>query len=328
MSRPSISVVIPTYNSGHLVVDAIDHALNQTDPADEIIVIDDGSTDDTASRLAHYGDRIRLAVQPNGGVSSARNHGIRLASSDYVAFCDADDVWHSRKLEFQRKALVARPDLGILGCLMFDWPAPSFPEWTEAEAEVIEPISWNNLLFKNTMGTSAKVIQKSLLEKLGGFDLTLRSAEDRDLWLQIAEIAPVACLPVFMVGCRRVEGSLSNQIQSLEKRFTVLRKIDARRAWRGKWLLRRKAYGYAYFGGAYQQSIAEQYGKAFISMFLSFWYYPLPFSRDEVKTPFARLKSLVVFALRMLRIKSPEPRGFTAKIESPGEGSKVVETAG
>lgn len=314
MGRPSISLVIPTYNSGHLVVDAIDSALNQTDPADEVIVIDDGSTDGTPGLLAHYGDRIRLVVQTNGGASSARNHGIRLSKSDCVAFLDADDVWHPRKLEIQRKVMANHPDIGLLGSLMIDWPAAEFPAWNELDEASPVGLCWEKLVIKYPIGTPTTVARRSVLDQLGGFDETLKSGEDRDLWIRFAEISSLAYLPLQLVGCRRVEGSLSNRIGYVKQRFAVLRKIDARDGWRGRWLLRRKAYGYSYFGCAYFQSIAGKYAESFASMFLSFWWYPLPFARNEVNTPLARVKGLIVYTLRMLGLKAPQPKGFTAKV--------------
>src|SRR6185437_11144924 len=97
--RARVSVVIPTYNSGPLVTEAVESVLAQTLPAAEVLVVDDGSTDDTPERLAAYGERIRYLPQANQGVAAARNRGIREATGDLIAFLDADDVWHPRKLE-------------------------------------------------------------------------------------------------------------------------------------------------------------------------------------------------------------------------------------
>src|SRR5271165_7143352 len=101
MSAPLISVVIPTYNYGRYVPQAVESVLAQTFKDFEIIVVDDGSTDDTPQQLEPYQDRIRVHKQANQGVSAARNAGVRLARAALVAFLDADDVWHPRKLEIQ-----------------------------------------------------------------------------------------------------------------------------------------------------------------------------------------------------------------------------------
>jgi glycosyltransferase involved in cell wall biosynthesis len=95
----AISVVIPTYNYARFVCEAVDSALSQSLRPQEVIVVDDGSTDDTSDRLRQFGDRIRYVFQQNGGLSKARNTGIREARGDWVAFLDSDDIWHPRKLE-------------------------------------------------------------------------------------------------------------------------------------------------------------------------------------------------------------------------------------
>ena len=107
----SVSVVMPSYNRAHLIRRSIDSALAQITANDEIIVVDDGSTDATASVVAAYGDRIRYLRTENGGAGAARNHGIRAASRDLVAFLDSDDEWMHGKLELARNFLAARPDV-------------------------------------------------------------------------------------------------------------------------------------------------------------------------------------------------------------------------
>ena len=101
MKAPVVSVVIPTYNCGRYVEEAVDSALNQTYRNLEIIVVNDGSTDDTSSRLEKYKDRVRIVSQANRGLSGARNVGIELSSGEYVAFLDSDDRWRPNKLERQ-----------------------------------------------------------------------------------------------------------------------------------------------------------------------------------------------------------------------------------
>lgn len=107
----SVSTVIPTYNRAHFVRRAVDSALGQSRPEDEVIVVDDGSTDDTAAVLAPYGDRIRYVRTANGGGGAARNVGVRHATRDLVAFLDSDDEWMPGKLELARRWLEARPDV-------------------------------------------------------------------------------------------------------------------------------------------------------------------------------------------------------------------------
>lgn len=113
---PLVSVILPTYNRVRFVGEAIESALQQTYPHLEVICIDDGSKDDTPAVVADIADRdsrVRYVRQTNGGVSSARNHALRLAQGDWVAFLDSDDVWQPWKLELQMSLLAACPDVGM-----------------------------------------------------------------------------------------------------------------------------------------------------------------------------------------------------------------------
>jgi hypothetical protein len=107
----AVSVVIPTYNRAHLVPNALRSVLAATRDGDEVIVVDDGSTDDTESALAPWRDRIRYVRVPNGGAGAARNHGVSIATAPLVAFLDSDDEWLPDKLELQRALMAARPEI-------------------------------------------------------------------------------------------------------------------------------------------------------------------------------------------------------------------------
>ncbi len=107
----TVSVVIPAYNAAKYIGRAIDSVLAQTRPADEIIVVDDGSTDNTADVAHGYGDKIRFIRQENAGASVARNTGIEAATSEWIAFLDADDEWLPQKLQLQTEHLRRNPNL-------------------------------------------------------------------------------------------------------------------------------------------------------------------------------------------------------------------------
>src|SRR5690348_12724766 len=108
---PPISVIIPTYNHARFLAAAIDSALSQTLKPTEVIVVDDGSTDETSSVLEAFGDKVRVIRQKNHGVAGARNRGAEMAAGEYLAFLDADDVWLPRKLEMQVSRFQAEPGL-------------------------------------------------------------------------------------------------------------------------------------------------------------------------------------------------------------------------
>lgn len=120
MHHPLVSVVIPTFNCGRYIEDAVESVLNQTCRSFEIIVVDDGSTDNTAIKLRKYGDRVQVVTQENQGSSKARNVGLEFSRGDYVAFLDADDRWRPEKLEWQ---LACFRELGDVGMVFTDFSA-------------------------------------------------------------------------------------------------------------------------------------------------------------------------------------------------------------
>lgn len=111
MDQVSVSVVVPTYNRAHLIARALHSAQAAVGPGDEILVIDDASTDNTAQVVATFGDRVRYVLAPHGGAGAARNLGVRLATRDLVAFLDSDDEWQADKLTLQRTFMERRPEV-------------------------------------------------------------------------------------------------------------------------------------------------------------------------------------------------------------------------
>src|SRR5262245_58814803 len=110
----TVSVIIPNYNYGRFLREALDSALNQTLPPLEVIVVDDGSTDESPEILESYGDRIRVIRQKNQGVGIARNTGAEAARGELLAFLDADDYWFPQKLEKQVEKINSDPELGMV----------------------------------------------------------------------------------------------------------------------------------------------------------------------------------------------------------------------
>jgi hypothetical protein len=310
MSRPSVSVVIPTYNSGRLVTEAVASVLAQTEPASEVIVVDDGSVDDTRERLGGMMGRIRYEYQENRGVAAARNRGVALAAGEFVAFLDADDVWHPRKLGCQLASFAADPDLGMVGTGTFDWPAAVFAEIGADGAGRASALSWRRLVVKNHLATSSILARRSVLVEAGEFDPRLQGPEDHDLWIRVAALAKVAKLDLPLTGYRVVEGSLSKQAARMRDGIDlILAKLDDRQAWGGDRLLRRKAYSYADFGCAYMFAAGGDRGTALRTLLRSMARYPLPYRRDEANLPFVRGRMLVSLVLRRDRPRREPLRG-------------------
>ena len=178
MERAKVSIIIPSFNSAHFVVDAVESVLKQTVHSTEIIVIDDGSTDDTQARLAPRRDRITVIHQNNAGLSGARNTGLRAASGEWVAFLDADDAWHPRKLELQLKALQSQPGPGLIATATLGYPSelPSRP--SRRMELLIEELPLEKLLgFGITSRHLQCWIRRSIAAQVGESDTSLPNAE-------------------------------------------------------------------------------------------------------------------------------------------------------
>jgi glycosyltransferase involved in cell wall biosynthesis len=182
-----ISVVIPTYNRAEQVAAAVRSVLGQTLPPHEVIVVDDGSTDDTALTLAPWMDRIRYIAKPNGGVSSARNRGIIEATGDLVAFLDSDDTWHPDKLRKQAD-FMASSGAKVCFCVSADESGKPIdgtsridPTLQEGECRYYPPGNSAFFRYPGHPLTQSLVADRGVLLKNGLFDESLRVAEDTKL---------------------------------------------------------------------------------------------------------------------------------------------------
>ncbi len=192
-----ISVVIPSYNRAHTLERALLSVLGQTSAADEIIVVDDGSTDHSASVIRQY-PAVKLIQQENKGVSAARNTGIRVASSEWIALLDSDDEWLADKLSNIRQAQQNQPDIKLFH---------SDEIWIRNGVRV-NPMNKHNKyggdIFHHCLplcviSPSAVVIHRSLFDEIGLFNEGLPACEDYDLWLRICHRYPVAYLPQALI---------------------------------------------------------------------------------------------------------------------------------
>jgi glycosyltransferase involved in cell wall biosynthesis len=216
---PLVSVVIPAYDAAWCVARAIDSVLAQSFRDFEVIVVDDGSTDGTADVLSRYGDVLRIVSKSNGGMSSARNAGIRAARGTYIAFLDADDRWLPEKLARQIEMLAAHPDLAFCGAVatLEDPTGQKLGEWRGhigSHASVSEVFSNHGAV---AGGASAVIAKRNLVVELGGFDETLAGAEDTDLWIRLADRGGFACVEAPQVIVLRRPGSASRNLDTMRR---------------------------------------------------------------------------------------------------------------
>jgi glycosyltransferase involved in cell wall biosynthesis len=180
-----ISVIVPTYNRGHLVGEAIGSILAQTRPADEIVVVDDGSPDDTQDRLAAFGERIVAIRQENAGAAAARNAGLRRASGDWITFLDDDDVWHPDRLAVLARDL-AEAEPGIEVHLANMRYVGEGYDYDEMEMLGVEAPQGRAARIEDMFVPAARGFQldslactRRLALALGGFDTRLMAHEDK-----------------------------------------------------------------------------------------------------------------------------------------------------
>jgi glycosyltransferase involved in cell wall biosynthesis len=190
--RAAVSVVIPTYNSAQFLEEAIKSVLQQTYSDLDLVVVDDGSTDNTRRVVETFTDtRLRYAYQSNRGRSAARNLGLEISQGDYVAFLDADDFFLPDKLKIQVDLLDRDPSLGLVAAGHLEVDARGEP------LRRLEPWRWRPTLtleswfLGNPLQIQSVLVRRVWLERAGGFDQTFHYAEDWDLWLRLA-----------LLGCR------------------------------------------------------------------------------------------------------------------------------
>ena len=201
MAKPSpfrFSVIIPTFNRLESTQKAILSVLDQTFPAEEIIVIDDGSTDDSSQILSQQYPNLKWIFQENHGVSHARNQGVENASGNWIAFLDSDDTWAPTKLEKQVEFLQSRSDLSL--CHTDEnWIRNQNPVKPPAYLNKSDVGIFSKSLIRCIICPSSVVMQKSVFIELGKFREDLPVCEDYDLWLRTIIGYKIGYLPLKLV---------------------------------------------------------------------------------------------------------------------------------
>jgi glycosyltransferase involved in cell wall biosynthesis len=183
---PKVSIVIPTYNSAQFLDETLQSVFSQTFNDFEIIVIDDGSTDQTRKVLSKYDDRIRYFLQENGGPAKARNRGIRESLGEYIAFLDADDIWLPTKLEKQVSRFQQNPELGMVftenSC--FDQNGIYLTSLGKRK-KLMRGDLVKNIFLHSGVATPTVMVRREVFNQIGVFDEELYMSEDDNMWIRV-----------------------------------------------------------------------------------------------------------------------------------------------
>jgi GT2 family glycosyltransferase len=252
LKSPSISVVIPAYNQALYISEAVQSVLRQTYSDFELIVVDDGSTDETPDILGRIQDpRMRIIRQSNAGLSAARNTGLQESIAPFVTFLDSDDYFFSNKLEIQMKYLTEHPDIGmVVGRVRYIDPSGN---------TILEPdqsstsLTLPDLLFENPICVSAILLRRSSLDMVGEFDESLHACEDFDLWLRLLDAGCQMAWVDQPVVCYRIHpDQMTRQSERMRIAiFSMLGKFFGRQDLAGELLAyKSKAYSTAWIHAA------------------------------------------------------------------------------
>jgi glycosyltransferase involved in cell wall biosynthesis len=242
---PKVSVVIPAYNAITYLPEAVDSVLRQTYTDFEALIIDDGSSDQTADWASQIADsRVKLISQENKGLPGARNTGIIQAQGEYIAFLDADDLWTPTKLEKQVHCLENNPTVGLVHTwmLLVDEHGKSTGRVMKSNAE---GDAWKQVVEKNVIACPSVMVRRYCFETVGLFDRNLRSIEDWDMWIRIAARYPFAVIKETLAYYRQLPSSMSKNCQVMEQAFRIVIEKAFHSAPSELLYLKNRSYGYA-----------------------------------------------------------------------------------
>jgi glycosyltransferase involved in cell wall biosynthesis len=294
VSADLVSVVIPTYNHAGYVVEAIQSVLDQTYPCVEIIVVDDGSTDNTREVLQPYIDKIRYVYQENQGLAASRNTGIRASSGRWVALLDADDLWHPEKLRIQMEYLQKHPDVGVLASKALPDLSLGWPPFDPAKHLQGDPISIDDILTSTAFGSCAVIALRSAFEEVGYFDSSLRSVEDLEMWARLSSRFRIVRLAA-PLWWYRIHGNNMHMVpvpmeqyafQAFRKCFREIPSL------RGRIFFRQIVFSMGKALSATRYAAQGRRGTALHRLFLSFILWPFPYPRRFPKYSLFRTKIL------------------------------------
>lgn len=215
---PRVTIIIPAYNKAAWTVKTVQSVLDQTYPDIEIIVVDDGSRDNTKEALAAFGDKIRYVYKENGGACSARNLGIRLAQGEFIGFLDCDDLYLPEKVVLSVQFLKEHPQAIFVhtDAYFIDAHDATIGQykhpWAKREGKIA-----HQLILKNFICNSTILVRRKALERAGYFDETIFTPADWDLWLRLSEVGEVGYLNKPLTKYRVVDNYTFNKLELAEK---------------------------------------------------------------------------------------------------------------
>jgi glycosyltransferase involved in cell wall biosynthesis len=220
--KPLVSVIIPNYNYASYVCEAVDSALQQTYDNIEVVVVDDGSKDNSREILERYGYKITVISQPNAGVSAARNAGVKHSSGKFVAFLDADDVWLAEKIEKQVDLFESEKDLGLVhvGVEEFDTHGNILKTRLDGMSG---HVSHELLLFERPVvlgGGSGLMIPREVFDEAKGFDLELLTSADWDFFYRIGRRHKIGFVSEVLLRYRIHNSNMHGNIQRMEREMS------------------------------------------------------------------------------------------------------------
>ncbi|MGZ6316392.1 MAG: glycosyltransferase family 2 protein [Anaerolineales bacterium] len=245
MTEPRVSAIITAYNSEAFVDDAITSVLRQSRPVDEILVVDDGSTDRTREIVETYKDRgVIYLFQENAGAGAARNLGIQHSQGEFVAFLDADDIWLEDKNRLQVDYLIAHPEVALVSGLSLWWNVAKDSRQQHGKAPTNMKTLRREILVRNVIGNpSMCMARRSAILEVGLFDRNTRLCLDFDLWTRIAARFEMAILSSPVIVYRWHQGNLSVKYRwdRFFRTWEISRRAitRSRPAWQRPWLLAR-----------------------------------------------------------------------------------------
>jgi glycosyltransferase involved in cell wall biosynthesis len=263
-----VSVVIPTFNRRDYITTALDSVLAQTYKNYEIVIIDDGSSDDTKEVLKPYQDAIRYFYQENRGISGARNRGIRESRGSYIALLDSDDYWLPEKLKCQVDRITEEPECGMVATRC----SSIAPDGTFRKKNRPGKSGWilNDIFKANFIRTSSALITRKCFDTVGLFDESLPEGEEYDLWLRIAKQYPIAFInEPLTVYTDNPHGVSTDSLAGRLVRLKVLEKEYLKKSIPPQLYRKRMSRNYHYVGRHYLKRGKKSEGARYLRQALS-----------------------------------------------------------